>query len=58
MEAPARLDKATGLHHQSAGLHMSSDQMTPAEHEAAAGNGCFQRLSVAADDFVPGGRGA
>ncbi len=57
MEAPACLDEAARLHHQSAGLHVPSDQMTPTEHEAAAGNGCVQRLGVALDDFVPGVRG-
>ena len=39
MEAPAGLDEAAALPHQGAGLHMSADLMTPAQHQAAAGNG-------------------
>ena len=58
VETLAGLDEATGLRHQTAGVNVSSNQMTPAEHEAAAGDGRFQHLGVVADDLVAGPQAA
>lgn len=54
MKAPAGLDELAALHDQGTGLPVPADQVAPPEHEALAGNGRFQRMGMAADDFVPG----